>query len=593
MRGRTANAGPFPADGRGNGDSVERTFGGRVTARMRIGGVITALFLAVPGVAGAAVDPFGADPLDLVAYAEQVRVYTSGVDTWEVWVCDTTNGGLALNPVAIVDVLNTQLDPYFAAMSDGRYRPTFRVGGTVSAGQTTWPDDPFDMQAECRFAVQSATSGTARGVLIAVDAAYEGGFATAGVWCEVPTDCPTTYPDNGRFVVVGGSTVTSVGGRPPALRTVAHELGHAMSFPHSFGGDVTFLGGLVYEYDNAMDVMSGGDRDSLDIGTIGLNRYAAGWMGADRVRFHRGGTLTHRLAPHGLGGPAEILILPTDGAAFEVLGARVRTSYDSGLPREGIEVYRIDQTSGACNQPTDGTCWGVERRTMPVPPPVEAWSDGHVFGVGESFSVRGVSVEVVAFDGSSFELRVSGAAVTERFVDDDGNFHEAAIEAIAGIGVSTGCNPTTDRYCPSRAVSRAEMAAFLLRAIGDTTSPATSGTFPDVPVNAWYAPAVERVAELGITTGYTDGTFRPAAAVSRAEMAVFLTRAFPGLADSIPAGVFADVAVDAWFAGAAEGLYGAGVTTGCSTAPLRFCPQAAVARDAMASFLARSLGLTG
>jgi hypothetical protein len=451
------------------------------------------------------------------------------------------------------------------------------------------------MQSECRSRVQNSTTGTAAGALIVVDAPYAGGFATAGVWCEISSECPRTYPQNGRFAVVGGSTVTSVGGAPPALRTVAHEIGHAISFPHSFGGDVTFLGGLTYEYDNAMDVMSGGDRDELDIGTLGLNRYAAGWLAASKVRFHRGGNLTYRLAPQGVGGDSELLVLPVDGAAgvFDVLGARVGVSYDNGVPYEGIEVYRIDQTSGACDQATDGVCWGVERRTSQVPIPSEPWTDGHVYGVGDSFQVRGVTIQVVSFDGVAFTLTVSGDSVSERFVDDNGNFHEPAIRQIAGIGVSTGCNAATDRYCPARGVSRAEMAAFLLRAIGDTTPASATAAFADVPASAWYAPFVDRLAELGISVGYADGTFRPDAGVSRAEMAVFMTRAFPSLSDVNPSGVFADVPTDSWFAASAEGLFAAGVTTGCADDPLRYCPNATVARDAMASFLARALGIAG
>lgn len=563
--------------------------------RFRAGAALTAALLAIPGVAVAAVDPFGADELDLIAYAEQVRAYSSGVDSWEVWVCDTSNGGLVLDPQTVTTLLNAELDPYFAWLSDALYRPVFQTGGTVSAGQTTWPDDPFDMQSECRSRVQNATTGAASGVLIVVDAPYAGGFATAGVWCEISSECPTTYPANGRFVVVGGSTVTSVAGAPPALRTVAHEIGHAISFPHSFGGDVTFLGGLVYEYDNSMDMMSGGDRDELDIGTLGLNRYAAGWLAASKVRFHRGGNLTYRLAPQGAGGDSEVLVLPVDGelGVFDVLGARVRTAYDNGVPYEGIEVYRIDQSSDACHQATDGACWGVERRTSQVPIPSEPWTDGHVYGVGDSFQVRGVTIQVVSFDGVAFTLAVSGDSVSERFVDDNGNFHEPAIRQIAGIGVSTGCNATTDRYCPTRGVSRAEMAAFLLRAIGDTAAASTTGAFGDVPSSAWYAPYVDRLAELGISAGYADGTFRPGAAVSRAEMAVFMTRAFPSLSQVVPTGVFGDVPVDSWFAASAEGLLAAGVTTGCAVNPLQYCPDAIVARDAMASFLARALGIAG
>lgn len=550
---------------------------------------------AVPGVALAAVDPFGADDLDLVAYTEQIRVYASGVDTWEVWICDTSNGELVLDPQAVTDLLNAQIDPYFMWLSDGRYRPAFQRGGTVTAGTTTWPDDPFDMQAECRSKVSSVASGTSKGALIVVDASYAGGFATAGIWCDVVANCATTYPQNSRFVVVGGATVTSVGGQPPALRTIAHEIGHAISLPHSYGGEVTFLGGHLYEYDNAMDVMSGGDSNALNIGTLALNRYASGWLDSSKVRFHRGGTITYRLAPLAFGGSSEMLVLPTDGplGVYDILGARVRTSFDGGVPFEGIEVYHIDQTGTACQQPTNGTCWGVERRTSQIPVPTEPWTGGHVYGVGSSFFVRGVSVQVVSYDGSAFTIQVSGDAVVERFIDDNGNIHEPAIKAIAGVGVSIGCNATTDRYCPGQGVSRAQMAAFLLRAIGDTAPASTTGTFTDVAPGAWYAPFVDRLAELGISVGYGDGTFRPNAGVTRAEMAVFLTRAFESLNEVTPTGAFTDVPVDAWYAGAAEGILSAGVTTGCATDPLSYCPNATVARDAMASFLARALGLTG
>ena len=569
--------------------------GKKVTSRVRIGGAVLVALLVVPGVAAAAVDPYGADDLDLVAYAEQVRAYSSGLDSWEVWICDTSNGGLVLDAAAVASLLNTDLDPYFIWMSDAKYRPVFQAGGTVTAGETRWPDDPFDMQAECRSKVASSATGTTAGALIVVDAAYAGGFATAGVWCEVVSDCPTTFPQNSRFAVVGGAAVTSVGGNPPALRTVAHEIGHTIALPHSYGGEVTFLGGLLYEYDNAMDVMSGGDSDGLDIGTIGLNRYAAGWVAPSKVRFHRGGTITYEITAQGFGGTWELLILPTDGplGVYDVLGARVRTAFDAGLPFEGIEVYHIDQTGTACLQPTDSTCWGVERRTAQVPAPSEPWTGGHVYGVGASFQVRGVTVQVLDHDGTTFTLAVSGDAVAERFIDDNGNIHEAAIEAIAGVGVSIGCNATTDRYCPGGAVSRAEMAALLLRAIGDTTPASSTGTFSDVPAGQWYTQYVERLAELGISVGYGDGTFRPAAGVTRAEMAVFLTRAFSTLDPVEPAGAFADVPVDAWYSGAAEGILAGGVTVGCGTDPLRYCPGATVARDAMASFLARALGLAG
>ena len=49
-----------------------------------------------------------------------------------------------------------------------------------------------------------------------------------------------------------------------------------------------------------------------------------------------------------------------------------------------------------------------------------------------------------------------------RFVDDDGNAHEANIEAIAALGITEGCNPPlNNRFCPADNVTRGEMAVFL------------------------------------------------------------------------------------------------------------------------------------
>ncbi|MGH8958827.1 MAG: S-layer homology domain-containing protein, partial [Acidimicrobiia bacterium] len=108
------------------------------------------------------------------------------------------------------------------------------------------------------------------------------------------------------------------------------------------------------------------------------------------------------------------------------------------------------------------------------------------------------------------------------FLDDDGNPHEGAIEAIAAADITTGCS--ADLFCPSAPVTRAEMAAFLVRALGQSPL-AASGTFSDVPAGQWYTGFVERIAQLGISTGYADGTFRPLTPTSRGEMALFLMRA--------------------------------------------------------------------
>lgn len=177
------------------------------------------------------------------------------------------------------------------------------------------------------------------------------------------------------------------------------------------------------------------------------------------------------------------------------------------------------------------------------------------------------------------------------FIDDDGSAHEPAIEAIAAAGITRGCDPVGDRFCPTLAVTRAEMAAFLVRAVGEPPLVDGEPSFSDVEPNQWYFGAVERAAALGITIGNADGTFRPNAPVTRAEMAVLMVRTL-GEAPTDPVeGIFSDVAPGSFAAGAIERLWYLDVTRGCAEAPLRFCPAAAVTRAEMASFLARGFSL--
>lgn len=110
-----------------------------------------------------------------------------------------------------------------------------------------------------------------------------------------------------------------------------------------------------------------------------------------------------------------------------------------------------------------------------------------------------------------------------------------AIDFIRRKGVTTGCAVSPLRYCPDNVVSRAEMAVFIIRAMGmvsasKPTAPATP-TFVDVPTTHWAYPFVEEMVRRGITSGCgidPDGNrhFCPASGVDRQQMATFLARAF-------------------------------------------------------------------
>ena len=554
-------------------------------------GVFIALLMGFPMFASAQVDPYAADPLGLLAFTDQSRVYTSGTDVIEVFVCDVPDGNVSIDLTAAVADINAALQPYYTWLSGGLYLPAFVEGGTLTATSPSgWPD-AIVLQTECETLASLNGSGTAAGALVIVDADYSGGYATAGVACEVTSECPTTFPDNGRIMVVGGSTVVPSQELPDGrLSTVAHELGHALEFPHSYGGLTKFINGVTYEYDNPMDIMSGGSLVDLNVGTIAINRYAAGWASAGTV-FHRGGTAQYRLSSIGTTGQ-QMLVLPTDiQGVFTMIGARAAAEFDTGIVAEGVEVYQIDQRGPACGGTIDFICWGADRRTTPFPAIDDPETSVHVFEIGESFPVGGALVTVDSAADGRWTVTVSGSTVTERFVDDNGSVHEDNISTIASLGVTLGCNPPLNsEFCPDAAVTRAEMAVFLSRALNDQVQPTTGlGVFADVPANVWYTNAIARMVELGITTGYEDGTYRPNAPVSRGEMAVFLDRAFDSLASDGVLAPFVDVPTEAFFAPATDALFDAGVTLGCQADPLAYCPLDAVSRAEMASFLARVL----
>jgi hypothetical protein len=178
------------------------------------------------------------------------------------------------------------------------------------------------------------------------------------------------------------------------------------------------------------------------------------------------------------------------------------------------------------------------------------------------------------------------------FLDDDGNIHEGSIEAIAAAGITRGCNPpVNDLYCPSDPVNRGQMAAFLTRALGLTERLDNPFTDDDGSV---FEADIERMAAAGITRGCNppaNDLFCPDAYVTRGQMAAFLVRAL-GYTDAGLGDLFTDDN-DSVFEADIDRLGTAGVTKGCNP-PVNdeFCPNSPVSRDQMASFLTRALNLT-
>ena len=172
-----------------------------------------------------------------------------------------------------------------------------------------------------------------------------------------------------------------------------------------------------------------------------------------------------------------------------------------------------------------------------------------------------------------------------------GSYYSAPVQELAGLGVLTGCEGSAgfddSRFCPGEPMDRKTMAVWVVRVLDGEDPPPGRSRFPDVnTLSAFWWPFVERMAELGVTTGCGDGAnFCPDDPVTRAQMAVFLWRAFD-LPDGPDPG-FSDVPGGAWYYDAVAALAASGITQGCGSGTT-FCPGDDTTRAQMATFLNRA-----
>jgi len=146
-------------------------------------------------------------------------------------------------------------------------------------------------------------------------------------------------------------------------------------------------------------------------------------------------------------------------------------------------------------------------------------------------------------------------------------------------GITAGCD--LDMYCTGNAVTRAQMALFIDRAMD---LPPTDEDFFDDDDGVTGEASINRLAGAGITGGCAERRYCPKDPVTRAQMAAFLVRAL-----NLPPAVEPDHFIDdddSTHEAAIDSLFEAGITTGCAAD--RYCPSASVTRGQMAAFLYRA-----
>jgi hypothetical protein len=130
----------------------------------------------------------------------------------------------------------------------------------------------------------------------------------------------------------------------------------------------------------------------------------------------------------------------------------------------------------------------------------------------------------------SLVLGSFGMAFAAPLSDIAGEDFEDAVNVLTELGVVTGYPDGT--YKPDNIVTRAEMAVIVVSALGLADYATGTSSFSDM-AGHWSNPYVAYATSLGVIAGYPDGTFKPDKTVSYDEAATMLVAALGYTPDSL------------------------------------------------------------
>ena len=191
--------------------------------------------------------------------------------------------------------------------------------------------------------------------------------------------------------------------------------------------------------------------------------------------------------------------------------------------------------------------------------------------------------EIIMPDGD-LEIYVTSTALEEHFVDvDEDDYYYDPVRWALRHKITAGIDDT--HFAPNTTCSRAQVVSFLWRAAGQPAPTSTANPFSDVKASDYYYMAVLWAVENGITAGTAPGKFSPNAPCTRAQVATFLWRAVGEPSPSSDYNPFSDVKPGQYYTEAILWAVEYGITAGTGNG--KFSPNAACSRGQIVTFLYR------
>jgi hypothetical protein len=335
----------------------------------------------------------------------------------------------------------------------------------------------------------------------------------------------------------------------------------------------------------------------FDQGSFGLFVTSAQQTGADAngAPYLRGFVGGERIdSPHqpSYGGLIPVLLPLTGSATFPVVtGANPSSGPTTGT---AISISGVNLAAGSTVTINGVAATGV------------TLSGGQLHATTQALTAGAIGNVIVTSPNGQTGTLWDGFFADYLDVSASSTPYYSEVVKISRARVSVGCGNAN--YCaapPNNSVTRAEMAAFLLKGkyfhVKYDAPEILSGNtgFNDVNVGDLGANFIVELAREGITGGCGGGNYCPTAPVLRSQMAVFIIKAEHGSSYVPPAPtgtVFYDVSKTSFGAAYIEQAYHEGIMLGsypegCTSGPGYFCPSTNTYRLPMAHYLVKAFGM--
>lgn len=170
--------------------------------------------------------------------------------------------------------------------------------------------------------------------------------------------------------------------------------------------------------------------------------------------------------------------------------------------------------------------------------------------------------------------------------------HPANAEIVKAVELGVVLGYEDGMFRPDGGVTRAEFATMLMRALNPPNEGAPLGFHDLNSIGDWAVTPVRQAVSLGIVNGYDDGTFRPHAGITHAEMIAMVIRASGLPTEEMGKTDFADDAeIPGWAKPSASKAQETGIIIVGGLPEARFAPQAPTTRAEAASAIVRMMTL--